>query len=89
MIADCIASLILAREEPPLAVIVSPSVLRDLEYEMAPWKVWHVDHPNDVQFLGVPVRTKRYTQFCAGCGAPAERGPCSYCGRDPDEIEIE
>lgn len=89
MIADRITDLVLARDEPPLAIVVSPRVLRNLKCELPRWGIWAVDHPNDMTFLGVPVRTKRYTQFCAGCGAPAERGPCSYCGRDPDEIEVE
>lgn len=74
---------------PVQALVLSPRVLRDLKVELGPWCIYPVSGPDDLQFMGVPVRCKRLTAFCAGCGAPAEPGPCSYCKRDPDEIEVQ
>ena len=75
-------------DDPVKALIVTPRMKYQLLGETAPWLHYPCSPTGELLFLGVPVRTKRYTLHCRGCGAPAEGKPCSYCGTDPDEVEL-
>lgn len=82
-----LSDLVLGRAEPPQALVLSHRIYAQLMLESYQ-RAWLPKPDEAFTFLGVPVRRKRLTMFCKNCGAPAEGKACSYCGTDPDEMEV-
>lgn len=86
-IIDRLTEIVLGRTEPPQALVLSSRLYAEAMIET--FHGSYLPHRGEqFAFLGVPVRTKRYTTQCRSCGAPAEGKACSYCGTDPDEVGV-
>lgn len=88
--ADSVIAALKAYEErngsPPRAIVLSPKTRLQLLSEV---NFYWLSYPQAIEmFMGVPVYRRRFSMFCTGCGAPAEGKACSYCGTDPDEVEV-